>query len=303
MPAVTRKAALVALCLAGCATAPLAPSRSGGSRAAVQPRREEAPPLRVLFKDGFALAEENGRQWRIAEVGRDEMLWAPDGQRFAYVVPVKAAPEAPAKAPAAARKGRKPPAPELPPYQIVVRNLRGDSVNAFPVYRPGKPSQLEWLDDRHIAYEAPPDTSGNAYVVHAVESGELLAVRRGEQFVWSPGKKRLAYIAGKRRLQAVKVDELQVWPREDGKPRGQRRIVSDLVWSPDGNGLAFIAQNGKTSRLIVLLVIDDLNGDLSWDLPRSAGQGVNKLFWAESKVFVGESSLKPRFAASWTRVR
>ena len=74
MPAVTRKAALVALCLAGCATAPLAPKRSGGRRTTVGKPRLAAPALRVLFKDGFAYAEENGRQWRIAEVGRDEML-------------------------------------------------------------------------------------------------------------------------------------------------------------------------------------------------------------------------------------
>jgi hypothetical protein len=171
------------------------------------------------------------------------------------------------------------------------------------VYRLGKPTNLEWLDDQHISYEAPPDPSGNAYVVHAAESGEVLAVRRGEQFVWSPGKKRLAYVVGRRRRQAIKVDDEQVWPRNGRRVRGAREIVSDLVWSPDGKGLAFLVQNRKKSRLVVLLVVDDDNGDLSWDLPRGAGQGVKKLFWAESKVFVGESTLKPRFAASWTRVR
>lgn len=282
MPAVTWKTAFVALCLSGCATAPRA-TKLGPPSAASRP---EAPALRVLFKDGFAFAEEKGRRWRIAEVTRERMLWAPDGSRFAYVAPV-----------------RKDAAGPEDPHQIVVRNLRGDSVNAFPLYRPGKPTQLEWLDDAHVSYQAPPDRTGNAYVIHAVQSGEVLAVRRGEQFVWSPGKKRLAYVVSKRRRQMIKVDEVQVWPRGGAPARGRRRIVSDLVWSPDGAGLAFIERKGKRSRLVVLLVIDDINGDLSWDLPSSAGRGVNKLFWAESKVLVGESTLKPRFAASWTRVR
>ena len=60
---------------------------------------------------------------------------------------------------------------------------------------------------------------------------------------------------------------------------------------------------GKRARLVVLLVLHNQDGDLSWPLPSTALSPSNRLFWGESKVIIGESVLKPRFAASWKRVQ
>ncbi len=284
---------VVLISFAGCATTQPPSARLR----LVQSSKAAAPPtaasFRVLFKGGYAYAEENGQSWRIAEVTRNEMLWAPDGMRFAYLMP--------AKGPGNSTDGQAKAKVASPAFRVVIRNIRGDSVNAFPVYRAGKPSELEWIDDRVICYLAPPDRTGSAYVVHEAGSGEIVSVYRGNQFAWSPGKKRLAYVAGKRRRQVIKVNDEQVWPRK--RDRARRKIVSSLVWSPDGSGLAFLERNRTKARLVVLLVVDNKDGDLTWEIPRRASGGKNKLFWAESKVLIGESTFKPRFAASWTRTQ
>jgi hypothetical protein len=54
---------------------------------------------------------------------------------------------------------------------------------------------------------------------------------------------------------------------------------------------------------VVLLVLHNQDGDLSWPLPVAALSPGNRLYWGESKVIIGESVLKPRFAASWKRVQ
>ncbi|MCA9669111.1 MAG: PD40 domain-containing protein [Myxococcales bacterium] len=233
--------------------------------------------VQVFFRAGKAYARERGREWQIAEVGRDELRWAPNGVLFAYVNE---------------RAGR---------AEVVVRNVRGDSVNAFPIYRAGLPSGLDWIDDRQIAYLAPPDKTGPAYVVHAARSGEVLFVHRGRQFTWSPDRKRLAYVAGKQHI--IKVGSERVWPREEPTRRARRHVFSQLVWSPDGKGLAFMERHRGIKRLVVMLVIDDKGGDLTWRLPPGASAPSNKLFWAGNKLIIGESKFKPRFAANWTRVR
>ncbi|MCC6751395.1 MAG: hypothetical protein IT371_27335 [Deltaproteobacteria bacterium] len=242
--------------------------------------------VRVFFREGKAFAREGRREWALAEVGRDEMLWAPDGQRFAYV---KAKPRRDVEGGAFSF--------------VVVRNLRGDSVNEFPVYRPGQPSELEWIDDDQISYVAPPDKSGDAYVVHSVSTGEVVRVLRGRSFVWSPGRKRLAYVSNDTRRPIIKVDDHIVWPRGSTTAARKRQLISPLSWSPDGSGLAFLERDGKEARLVVLLVVDNHEGDLTWPLPKGANGGENKLFWAQNKVLIGESAFKPRFAASWNRVQ
>ncbi len=269
-----------------------------------------APTLRVVFREGKAFAREGGREWAIAEVGRDEMLWAPDGQRFAYLR--KDVRSAPLSSLGLASKPAKPGrsrsasagAPALPAdlYHVVIRNLRGDSVNEFPAYRPGRPSDLDWVDNEQLAYLAPSDASGDAYVIHSVTTGEVLKVLRGSRFVWSPGRKQLAYVSGKRGAEQVLVSGQAIWPRP-GAATGKRKIVGELSWSPDGGGLAFMEQLGRTSQLVVLLVLGDKDGDLSWPLPAGALDPEHHLFWLEGKVLIGRSSLQPRFAASWKRLR
>ncbi len=301
------------------------PSTTGGGR-----HTQHQPTIRVVFRAGKVYAREGDREWPIAEVGRDEMLWAPDGYHFAYVkLKPKSAPASQpadgdeAKKPAVKKKKKKRKArrrrgkPEPERFVIVVRTIRGDSINEFGVYRPGRPSDLDWIDNDRIGYLAPPDKSGDVYVLHTVESGDILRVFRGKRFIWAPGRKHLAYITGGRAQQSVRVNQQTVWPRDPPLPvkrrrrsrrRGWRRskdsrhILGDLVWSPDGSGLAFMEQTGKVAKLVVLLVLDNRDGDLSWPLPSGAIAPNNRLFWAKSKVIIGTSVLKPRFAASWKRL-
>ncbi len=262
--------------------------------------------MRVVFKEGKAFAKEGDRVWSISEVHRDEMLWAPDGTRFAFLklMPQELPEESPA--PGSRGKAKKPRhkrGKRLDSYHIVVRNIRGDPVNEFPIYRPGKPSELDWIDDQQIGYQAPPDASGDAYVMHQVQTGEILQVFRGTRFVWSPGRKQLAYVAGKKNKDEIRVAGQTIWPRAASSVRGKRRIMGELVWSPDGCGLAFKEIAGKRKNLVVLLVIDNPQGDLTWPLPRAAIKPKHHLYWGDSKVIIGTSALKPSFAANWKRVQ
>lgn len=320
--------AALALALQGCA----APSgaRTGSAPTIVGPAADPVPPVRVVFRDGRVFAREGAREWPIAEVGRDQMLWAPDGRRFAYLkqneAPATSRPTASAEPPIsrgarvqtdAPVAGRVAVAGQDPKtFHIVIRNIRGDSVNEFPVYRPGRPTELDWIDNNTLGYLAPPDETGDVYVLHSARTAEILRIYRGARFVWAPGRRQLAYVANPKQDQLVKVDDEVVWPRgaverppappprrKRNRRAPPRRIEGALVWSPDGSGLAFLALADKKPRLVVLLVVDNPGGDLSWPLPDTALLPGNRLFWGESKVVIGESMLKPRFAASWKRVR
>ena len=89
------------------------------------------------------------------------------------------------------------------------------------------------------------------------------------------------------------------------RPRyGSTRIHRPPVWSPDGHGLAFTDEGPNGPRLVVLVEFDDAQGDLTWPIPRDAISPGLKVFWAgDNKVVIGETGLKPRFAADWQRLR
>jgi hypothetical protein len=310
------RGALLALVLLGaaCASTTTSVPGAGGEGpparvAAVRAPRPAVPEVEVVFHDGKAFARENGREWPIAEVGRNEMLWAPDGLRFAYLketaasAPISALFSSRTAARGASRSASiRASAIGTPTYHIVIRNIRGDSVNEFAVYRRGKPSELDWLDNARIGYLAPPDASGDAYVIHSAESGEVSSVYRGRGFTWSPGRKQLAYLTVKPAV-TVRVGDEVVWPRESPGGKSRRRIVGAPVWSPDGQSLAFMEVAGSKGTLVVLLVLDNKEGDLTWPLPPGALDPDQRIFWAESKVTIGRTAFQPRFAASWRRVR
>jgi Tol biopolymer transport system component len=225
-----------------------------------------------------------GRRQNLAllpGVSKDELSWSPDGERFAYAKPV----------------------PQKAAWRVYIKNVAGDPVNEFEVYRPGQPQDIEWLDDRRLAYVAPTEGKElqSVYVIHDAETGEVVAVRRGRMFAWSPGKKRLAYVAGKSGRETISVDGHPVWPRATVPIR----IHGEVSWSPSGRGLAFVeAKKGGQGRLVVMLELDDPNGDLTWTLPAEALTRGLHVFWAgESKVLIGETNLKPKFAANWERLQ
>jgi hypothetical protein len=308
----------------------------------LQEREETFLPysqIRVVFHQGRAYAQENGQEWPIAEVDQSEMLWAPDGLRFAYLKTFSEAKEEalertdPTEVNAAAgtyvnaglatyvtstataskkeiargsknraSKGKTKKALDM--FRVVIRNIRGDPVNEFPSYRPGKPHDLDWIDNQRLAYLSPDDQTGEAYVVQSADSGEILQVLRGKQFIWSPGKEHLAFISGPKNKESVHVQTTLVWPRAKKEPGDlKRKIQGSLVWSPDGEGLAFMETVDKVSHLVVLLVVDNPEGDLVWPLPDGALMAENQVFWAENKVVIGKTALNPSFSASWNRLR
>ena len=110
----------------------------------------------------YAFARRGGEEWPIAEVPKSELSFAPDGKRFVYARPPKIA-------------GDK-------VHRMIVRDIAGEPVNEFPLYRAGKPENVTWLDDRRVGYVAPPVPEQKlpaAYVVHDIQSGEVLRARSG----------------------------------------------------------------------------------------------------------------------------
>ena len=275
-------ASLIALgCAAGVPDAKVA---SSATRAA----RTRAPDVELFFKGDQPWARRGSEEWSLGDVHKDEMVFSPDGKRFAYVRQ---------RAQASAGRGTAVPA------HVLVRNLAGDPVNDFAVYRPGVPDALSWLDNRRLGYLAPPDVSrrasGLTYVVHDADTGEVLAARTGSDFKWDPSHHHVAFLAGKPGQQALVVDGKNVWPRA-----GLTRLHGDPVWSADGHGLAIVDDGNGSPRLVVMVEFDDPQGDLTWPVPREALAPGLRVFWAtDSKVVIGESALKPKFAAGWERLQ
>ncbi len=273
---------LLALALAaGCAHS--APDRP----APVSQRRvsRELASVEVVYRGEQAFARRGAEEWSLGDVQKHEMAFSPDGRRFAYV-----------RGPRERGGSRK------APHRMIVRNVAGDPVNEFPLYRVGKPESVVWIDDRRLGYLAPavPDERlGAIYVVHDVQSGEVLNARSGVGFVWGPERRHVAFVAGAGDRQALVVDGRTVWPR-----RGTTKLHEGPVWSPDGHGLALVEESGATVRLVVLVEYDDPQGDLTWAVPKDALQPGLRVFWAgDSKVVIGETALRPRFAAGWERLR
>jgi len=258
--------------------------------------RRAAPELRVpevelFFKGEQAFARRGSEEWQLGDVQKSEMAFSPDRRKFAYVRD---------KATASNAK-------VVQPAHVLVRNLAGDPINEFPLYRAGRPDELIWIDNRRLGYVQTPDTSAPAnvkksppvYVVHDINTGEVLAARSGLEFVWGPSRRHVAFVTGGGGKQAVVVDGQNVWPR-----LGVSKIHGQPVWSPDGHGIAFTEDTSTGPRLVVLVEFDDAQGDLTWNVPKDAVAPGLKVFWAgDNKVVIGETALRPRFAADWKRVQ
>jgi hypothetical protein len=251
----------------------------------------EAPPPRavglpqgveIVYRGERPFARRGSEEWSLGDLTRSEMRFSPDQKRFAYI-----------------RAG------SLEVAHVLVRNLAGDPVNEFQVYKPGRPEALTWIDNRRLGYLAPADPSsvraGGIYVIHDAETGEVLSARTGSDFIWAPDKKHVAFLSGAPGRQALVVDGKNVWPR-----RGLTHAHGEPAWSPDGRGLALVESGDqtRTPRLVVLVEYSDPAGDLTWPIPKDALASGFKVFWAgDSKVVIGESALRPKFAAGWERLK
>lgn len=272
----------------GCAAAAVPEVKVAPARPAVT--RTRAPDVELFYKGDQAWARRGAEEWQIGDVTRGEMVFSPDGKRFAYV-----------RQRAQASAGR-----VQPSAHVLVRNLAGDPVNDFSVYRPGTPDQLTWLDNRRIGYlsSSAADTAagkkpGNVFVVHDADTGEVLAARAGGSFTWDSTHHHVAFVSGVPGRQVLVVDGKTVWPRV-----GATRLHGDPTWGPEGHGLAIVDEGGGAPKLVVLVEFDDPAGDLTWPVPRDALAPGLKVFWAtDSKVVIGESALQPKFAAGWERLQ
>jgi len=279
-------AAFVAL---GCASAGVPEMKvASSSTRTASVARTRAPEVELFYKGDQPWARRGSDEWSLGDVRRDEMVFSPDGKRFAYVRQ---------RAQASAGKG------SAGSAHVLVRNLAGDPVNDFSVYRPGVPDKLSWLDNRRLGYLAPPDPKKSApsstYVVHDADTGEVLAARTGMDFTWDPSRRHVAFLVGKPGTQQLVVDGKTVWPRA-----GMTKLHGDPVWSSDGHGLAIVDEGPDSPRLVVMVEFDNPQGDLTWPVPRDALAPGLRVFWAsDSKVVIGESALKPKFAAGWERLQ
>jgi hypothetical protein len=283
-----KRGLLIAAVAVGCAA-------SGVPEVKVASTRHEAsslgrsPEVELFYKGDEPWARRNGEEWALGDVHKDEMVFSPDGKRFAYVRQ---------KAQASAGKG------QAGTAHVLVRNLAGDPVNDFAVYRAGEPKQLAWIDNRRLGYVAPPEpgkpkTPGATFVVHDADTGEVLAARSGSQFTWDPKRRHVAFVVGAPGKQALVVDGKNVWPRA-----GTTHLHGEPVWSNDGHGIAFVDEGNGAPKLVVLVEFDDPQGDLTWPVPREAIAPGLHVFWAtDSKVIIGEEKLKPKFAAGWERLQ
>lgn len=116
--------------------------------------------------------------------------------------------------------------------------------------------------------------------------------------VWDQAHRHFAELRGKRGQQALFVDGHRVWPRQ-----GATTFHGQPVWSPDAHGLAVVEEVQRATRLVVMVEYRDPSGDLTWPIPRDAVDPTLKVFWAnDSKVVIGETLMRPRFAANWQRL-
>jgi hypothetical protein len=121
---------------------------------------------------------------------------------------------------------------------------------------------------------------------------------QGQQFIFTGRHDRLAFVGGTPGKAFVSVNGKQVYPR-----RGKTVIASDLVWSRDGLGLAFLETPAKKPpRLVLLGAYDNPREDATWDLPPTAELDGARVFWTRpGKLVVGKTTTRPFFSASFDR--
>src|SRR5436309_207493 len=113
----------VSLAAIGCAVA-IPKRRLASTSGPAAPRaRTRAPAVELFFKGGEPWARRNCpgvscEEWSLGDIKKSEMVFSPDGKRFAYVRQ---------RAQAAIGRG------SVSPARLLVRNLAGDPVNDFSV--------------------------------------------------------------------------------------------------------------------------------------------------------------------------
>jgi hypothetical protein len=131
---------------------------------------------------------------------------------------------------------------------------------------------------------------------HKAEKPGVRFERRAWRQARSQASDRFAQVRSGPTGERVVVDGSPLYPREGGT-----RIVSNLVWSQDGKGLAFVER--ATNGILRLLVFPLLQMDepLTWDLPDSVLSREPRVSWVgPTQVGVGDSEAVPQIIARFT---
>gem|GEM_PF-3694356 len=263
-----------------------------GPRIAAKNPSTARVPVTLIEKGDRLFAHQGARRWLVADTDQRRLVISPDRKRFAYLSLAKSRSQTNTAVVGFVA--------ERHSYRVVVKNADGTTQGRFSAVGAQRPDGLSWVDNQRIGYLTAADHRGRLFVIHRIASGEISERIQGHNHIWCPAEKRVAYVEGQD-SQRVRVGPTRIWPRGVVVPQN-RKIIGDVVWSPDGEGLAFIERRGSRVRLVVLLALDDAGGDMTWSLPASDDMDTNRIFWAKSRVIVGKSPLNPRFAAGWKRV-
>jgi hypothetical protein len=95
----------------------------------------------------------------------------------------------------------------------------------------------------------------------------------------------------------VWVNDALVWPKD-----GEREATVTCAprWSRTSHGIALLARENATIRLVVVLVHSDIAGEvLEWEVP-TAALPAKVVMWIDANhVSVGEREMEPKLVASW----
>jgi hypothetical protein len=163
--------------------------------------------------------------------------------------------------------------------------------------QPPKPSRKVSGPDR-VAAPEPPALPRRTFVVQPIARRARAVRCQGVRFAFTTKHDRLAFVGGKPDAAFVAVNGVQVYPR-----RGRTVIGSELAWSRDGLGLAFLETPArKPARLVLLAAYDNPRADTSWELPPSAPVEGTRVFWPRpGRLVVGKTTARPVFTASFLR--
>jgi hypothetical protein len=164
-----------------------------------------------------------------------------------------------------------------------------------------------WLTQHALtvrpAAAAPKKRSGRKLLAaterHATR-GTARAGMRFERRTWrqarSPVGDRFAQVQSQRNGERVTVDGTTLYPR-----RGGTRVVSNLTWSRDGAGLAFVERTREGGLRLIVFPVLEMDDPLTWDLPSGVLSGAPRTTWiAPGQVGVGNSEAAPQIVARFT---
>jgi hypothetical protein len=163
-----------------------------------------------------------------------------------------------------------------------------------------------WLTQHALTVRpaaAAPKKSGRKVKAPELERATARAALRFERRQWrqarSPAGDRFAQVQHHAAGERVTVDGAALYPRQ-----GSTRVVSNLTWSRDGTGLAFVERTARGALRLVVFPVLEMDDPLTWDIPDGVLTRAPRTTWiAPGQVGVGDSEAAPRIVAKFTLER